>query len=288
MTKKILTLVTLVLVVVAGFLFRANLRSLYSKISGQLPGFQTVVENVLNNKEILLPGPLKSSQDSSSAFLTRGGVIKWTNAQRHSKGLPPLLENLKLDSSASKKVQDMFAKQYFEHVSPSGVSVSNLADVVGYSFLSIGENLALGNFKNDEALVQAWMDSPGHRANILNTKFRDIGVAVMKGQYQGRTIWLAVQHFGLSDSVCPSADKTLKVAIDSREVQLVQMKQQLDAMQADINNTEPKRGDAYNSKVDAYNALVKQYNVLLDEQKSWITRYNGEVNVFNACLQSYK
>ena len=131
--------------------------------------------------------------------------------------MPALLENTKLDQSAELKAQDMLKNQYFAHTSPSGMAVGNLAEKVGYEFIAIGENLALGNFENDEALVQAWMDSPGHRANILNSRYQEIGVAVLKGVFEGRTTWLAVQHFGLPLSVCPSPQEGVKLTIDANQ-----------------------------------------------------------------------
>lgn len=276
--KKIVGII-LLLFGIGVFLFWSNLVALYSELLGEF----TVLQ-----KEITLPGPLRSVQDSYNAFLTREGIIQWTNIQRQRNGLSSLTENRELDNSALLKVQDMLDKQYFEHVSPSGASVSDLAERTGYDFISIGENLALGNFKNDEVLVQAWMDSPGHRANILNTKYRDIGIAVIKGQFQGRTVWLAVQHFGLLTTVCPAVDSILKQSIDERDRELEALRQQLDTRRADLDNTKPKHGDVYNQKVEAYNVAVKEYNRLLDQQKSQISQYNSQVNAVNSCYQSYK
>src|SRR6185369_15716694 len=118
-------------------------------------------------------------------------------------GLPALKENALLDKAAKKKLDDMFAQQYFEHINPQGKGPSDLAKSVGYDYIAIGENLALGNFKNDAELVQAWMDSPGHRANILNKQYTEIGVAVGQGTYEGKKTWLAVQEFGRPTSSCP-------------------------------------------------------------------------------------
>lgn len=261
----------------AVFYFWADIESFYHQL----------LDNLVE-KEIVLPGPLRGGGDSKNAFLTRSGVIQWTNTQRRLQGLPELIENPKLNSSAAVKAQDMLDRQYFDHVSPSGVSVSDLADQANYKYLSIGENLALGNFKNDEILVQAWMDSPGHRANILNTKYREIGVAVIRGEFEGRMVWLAVQHFGLPETVCPPVDQSLKVNIDARELELKNLRYRLAVLEEEINKMQPKRGEGYNRKVDEYNVLAKEYNRLLDEQKTWIAQYNTQVSQFNSCLQSYR
>ena len=104
----------------------------------------------------------------------------------------------------------MFEKEYFEHKSPSGIGASDIAHDVGYEFILVGENIALGNFDGDEALVQAWMDSPGHRANILNKRYTEIGIAAEKGLYQGKMMWLAVQIFARPMSLCQNPNQLTK------------------------------------------------------------------------------
>jgi len=237
-------------------------------------------------REVSTPPPLRVEKEVPEAYLTRVGVIQWTNAQRAKYGLPPLKENPRLDVSAELKVQDMFEKQYFAHLSPSGEGVKDLAEVVGYEFIAIGENLALGNFQNDETLVQGWMDSPGHRANILNPSYQDIGVAVQKGQFEGRSVWLAVQHFGRPLSACPQPDENLKAQIDSNQNEIEKLQANLLKLEAEIKNMKPKRGPAYTQKIEEYNALVSQYNNLVDQTKSLITNYNNQVNLFNQCVTS--
>jgi hypothetical protein len=239
-------------------------------------------------KEISTPPPLRVEKEVPEAYLTRAGVIQWTNAQRAKYGLPPLKENPRLDVSAELKVQDMFEKQYFAHLSPSGEGVKDLVEIAGYEYIAIGENLALGNFRNDEALVQGWMDSPGHRANILNPGYQDIGVAVQKGQFEGRSVWLAVQHFGRPLSACPQPDENLKAQIDSNQNEIEKLQANLLKLEAEIKNMKPKRGPAYTQKIEEYNALVLQYNTLIDQTKTLITNYNNQVNLFNQCVSSPK
>src|SRR3990172_5238208 len=98
-------------------------------------------------KKVNAPGPLKVIHDvvsgENQSQLTRTGVINQTNNERIAQGLSKLSESSKLDASAEAKVDDMFAQQYFEHVSPLGISVDNLAENVGYAYIVVGENLAL-------------------------------------------------------------------------------------------------------------------------------------------------
>jgi outer membrane murein-binding lipoprotein Lpp len=178
----------------------------------------------------------------------------------------------------------MFDKQYFEHVNSSGQGPSYWVEQAGYQYITIGENLAEGNFRDDTTLVQAWMDSPGHRANILNTRYTEIGVAVGKGTFDGRVTWLAVQEFGLPLSACPPIDKTIKDQITTNQATLDQKQQVLETKKQELEATEPKRGDNYKQKVNEYNALVNEYNALVKQLKAQADAYNASVNAFNACV----
>ena len=237
------------------------------------------------------PPPLRATHQSPTASLTQAGVLKWTNIQRQENGnLAPLSLNAQLDAAAEAKMKDLFAKQYFEHISPTGVGPSDLAKQAGYDYIVIGENLALGNFKDDQALVQAWMDSPGHRANILNVSYRDIGIAVGRGTYEGHSTWIAVQEFGKPRSACPAVDDALRQKIDADEAGAKQLTAQADQLKAEIDASPQPRTreerDAYNQKVDRYNALVRQINALSAQIQGEITVYNGQVQAYNACATS--
>jgi hypothetical protein len=183
----------------------------------------------------------------------------------------------------------MFNKQYFEHVSPSGKGPGDLADRVRYEYIAIGENLALGNFKDDQALVEAWMNSPGHRANILNAKYAEIGVAVGKGNYEGKTVWMAVQEFGRPSSACPQVNLGLKDQIQSYKSELAGLENEVKQQKSALESLDPKNKadyDYYNQKVGDYNNLVQIYNNKLDVLKSLIENYNSQVNTYNQCLSN--
>ena len=242
-------------------------------------------------QKVSAPPPLRASQQSPASTLTQAGVLKWTNIQRRDNGgLPPLALNAKLNAAAATKMKDLFAKQYFEHVSPTGVGPAELATQAGYAYVVIGENLALGNFKDDQALVQAWMDSPGHRANILGASYTEIGIAVGKGTYEGRTTWIAVQEFGKPKSACPTVDDALRQKIDADEATIKQWEAEAQQQKAELDamakpRTQAQR-DAYNQKVDGYNALIRQINALSQQIQGEITVYNGQVQAYNACANA--
>jgi uncharacterized protein YkwD len=216
--------------------------------------------------------------------LTREGDIEATNTQRKdSANLPPLKESMTLDDIAKLRLDDMFANQYFAHVSPASSSAETVAKAVGYSYLALGENLALGTFGGDRAVVAAWMASPGHRENILNTHYTEIGVAVKKGMFQGSESWIAVQVFGRPASDCPKPDATLPAQIDADRVQLSKTYADLQSMQADLNAMDPASKD-YADKADTYNAMVAQYNTSLAAIKAETDKYNAQVETYNQCI----
>jgi uncharacterized protein YkwD/uncharacterized protein YukE len=222
---------------------------------------------------------------TNSYTLTRAGVITATNAARHTNGgLSALSENATLNDIASLRLDDMFAKQYFAHVSPSSSSAETVAAAVGYDYIALGENLALGDFVGDQGVVTAWMNSPGHRANILNTHYSQIGVAVGEGAFQGSDVWIAVQIFGRPLADCPALDTGLKSQIDDGESQTTAIQTQLQSMQAQMDAMDPKSGDTYTEEANSYNALVDQYNTLIAQLKTDIAQYNTEVDAYNQCI----
>ncbi len=237
-------------------------------------------------ERLVLPPPLRGPTQDAESQLTVAGVIADTNARRKEKNTLPLKQNEKLTKAAEAKVDDMFARQYFEHESPTGESVDDLARETGYEYLIVGENLALGNYENDQTLVQAWMDSPGHRDNLLNPKYTEIGVAVKRGTFEGRTVWLAVQEFGRPSSLCPSPSSSLKQSIETNRKSADTIEAQLEEKREELEDIRPRRGATYNQKVTEYNALVERYNTLINTTKQQISNYNNQVNSFNLCIES--
>lgn len=110
-------------------------------------------------------------------------VVDLTNDERAKQGLPALKLDTNLSKVARAKSEDMKAKSYFSHTSPTYGSPFDMMKQFGISYRSAGENIAMGQ-RSPEEVVQAWMNSEGHRANILNTSFTHIGVGyVESGNY---------------------------------------------------------------------------------------------------------
>jgi uncharacterized protein YkwD len=132
----------------------------------------------------LLPTPLTLDIATKATFCL-------VNVQRTTHGLRALRDNSRIDKAAASHSKDMVARSYFDHVTPAGADpVTRLSRVhyITNSLLSwsIGEDLGWGSGTEatPRAIVQAWMDSPPHRANILRTSFRDAGVGVAYGAPQ--------------------------------------------------------------------------------------------------------
>ncbi len=133
-------------------------------------------------------------------------IIELTNEERAEAAVPALKRNQLLDESARRKAEDMVKNEYFAHDSPSGIDPWYWFDDVGYDYVHAGENLAI-YFEDSEDVVEAWMESPLHRANIMDDKYTEIGVAAVKGVYEGYDTVFIVQHFGT-----PAQATTRKVA----------------------------------------------------------------------------
>lgn len=122
-------------------------------------------------------------------------LLRDTNVQRAHGHESPLKLNDELSRAAFMKAQDMFKQQYWAHVAPDGTTPWAWFAKVGYNYAYAGENLAK-NFPSADATVAAWMASPMHRANILNTHYTDVGFAVVDGQLDGKQTTLVVALYG--------------------------------------------------------------------------------------------
>jgi uncharacterized YkwD family protein len=115
-------------------------------------------------------------------------VVDLCNAERTKNGLPPLSLNADLAHMAHVKAQDMRDKNYFDHNSPTYGSPFQMMKTFGISFSYAGENIAAGQ-PDPQSVVNSWMNSPGHRANILNRNYTRIGVGFVSGGTY-RTYWV--------------------------------------------------------------------------------------------------
>lgn len=122
-------------------------------------------------------------------------LIALTNLERDKLGLAPLEINDSLVKAAALKAGDMIAKNYWAHTSPDGNSPWDWFRQSDYTYVYAGENLAR-DFTDSASVVDAWLKSPTHRDNLLSSRYRDIGIAVVTAEFQGQETTLVVQLFG--------------------------------------------------------------------------------------------
>lgn len=127
--------------------------------------------------------------------ISRTAVVQETNNVRSAAHLPRLYQSTALNRAAVAKAESMFQQQYFDHTSPSGQRFWSWLGVDRRRFSQLGENIARG-YKSEKVLLQDWMKSGGHRANILGTGFTHIGVGIRSGVLQGKRSTVIVQLFG--------------------------------------------------------------------------------------------
>ncbi|OGK18938.1 hypothetical protein A3D80_00060 [Candidatus Roizmanbacteria bacterium RIFCSPHIGHO2_02_FULL_40_13b] len=144
---------------------------------------------------------------SPNSILTTGSVLgiaqdistdkllQLTNQQRTNSGLPALNNNSQLASAACGKANKMIADNFWAHYAPDGTTPWFYIAQSGYKYETAGENLAK-DFGDSNSVVNAWMASSGHAANILSTKYQDIGFCVQNGTLSGSETTLVVQMFG--------------------------------------------------------------------------------------------
>jgi len=248
-------------------------------------GLDSSIEKNVSEMDFLSnPGALvvnsASIKNNTKGELTPLSIIESTNNARIENGLSPLIENTSLDSSALTKANDMISKQYFEHESPNGRGVSDLVSDVHYEYILVGENLAMGPFTTGQDIVDAWMKSPGHRANILQNNYKEIGVGLVKGKYEGKDVWMAVQHFGNPRSSCPPVDEKLKNQIDVFKKDIANLDSNLKLLQSSINNSS---GTSVASLITTYNQKAAEYNALSKTIKQSVDTYNKQIKLFNNC-----
>ena len=125
----------------------------------------------------------EATQTSSSVSAFEKEVVELTNAERAKQGLPALTLDTELSTVARAKSEDMSKNNYFDHTSPTYGSPFDMMKQFGVSYKAAGENIAKGQ-TTPEQVVKAWMNSEGHRANILSSNFTHIGVGyVADGNY---------------------------------------------------------------------------------------------------------
>ena len=155
---------------------------------------------VLLQVSFTIVGNFKPGILGTTSNIQKQQVLEQTNIERVKLGFTEVRENAELSAAAEAKARNMFEENYWAHFAPSGKSPWDFIKASGYRFTYAGENLAK-NFNASEDVVTAWMNSPSHRDNIVNPKYREIGIAVEDGILNGQRTTLVVQMFGSTESL---------------------------------------------------------------------------------------
>jgi uncharacterized YkwD family protein/spore coat assembly protein SafA len=144
------------------------------------------------NKQIKNSSQIRVGQkitipNADSVTKLENQVIVLVNQERAKRGLQTLTQNWQLCRVARYKSQDMVSKNYFGHTSPTYGSPFAMMESFGIHFSAAGENIAMGQ-QSPQAVMTAWMNSPGHKANILSPAYTQIGVGVAKNS-SGQLYW---------------------------------------------------------------------------------------------------
>lgn len=133
----------------------------------------------IKNSNLIYPGQKLTIPPQSSVKSFEDEVARLVNVERAKNGLPALTSNWQLSRVARYKSQDMVNKNYFSHTSPTYGSPFKMMESFGIRFSSAGENIAYGQ-RTPAEVMNSWMNSPGHRANILSPSYTQIGVGLAK------------------------------------------------------------------------------------------------------------
>lgn len=214
----------------------------------------------------------------STLIISNEGIVAWTNAVRREAGLAPLNSSPILDAIAKKRAKDMVRTGFYGHTSINGFGADDMARYFQYRYLRYAENLAVGPFVDSRSAVELWMNSASHRANILNTRFHEIGAAVDEGWIEGRQRIVAVEVFGLPVEHCPKIDESLVGVITAETVHQKEMERAAITMRTAISLTQDPVAIA------AYNDFIAKLRYRVSEINRLTSEYNTQVKAFNECI----
>ncbi|MFF9323552.1 sigma-70 family RNA polymerase sigma factor [Streptomyces sp. NPDC014776] len=137
------------------------------------------------------PAPARGAAAQAAGSDLASQVVALVNKERQAAGCAPVTQDGRLRDAAQAHSDDMAARDYFDHVSPDGTDPGKRITAAGYRWSTYGENIAKGQ-QTADSVMTSWMNSPGHRANILNCSFKNIGIGIHDGT--GGPWW--TQDFG--------------------------------------------------------------------------------------------
>jgi hypothetical protein len=224
--------------------------------------------------------PLNSFAAVETPQINASSLFSLTNAARQENGKSSFVWDDRLASIAEKKLNDMFTRGYFDHQDPDGNTAGARAIAAGYDYTLFGENLAMGWFDNDHALIDAWMKSAGHRKNILFNDFTSIGIAVDERSFDGEQTLIAIQLFARPTKICPRPSSDLAAAIVLRQTYRDKLETIMDAYRAEKGIVSSRRFQVLTNQVSAV------MTVFLRELNEKIDAYNAQIDAYETCIDA--
>ncbi len=204
-------------------------------------------------------------------------IIDLANQARKEESLSSLEENSKLSQSAKKKAQHMKDNDYFEHTSPNGIQPWYFAEKTGYEYKVFGENLAEGFF-SAENVHKGWMNSPGHKENILSKDFEEIGVGILEFKRNGKQSYLIVQHF--ASPITQNPEETINICdLESKE-NCEEAEDRLEEVEKIIEEQEEILDEALEKGTEEGVGKIRDNLEKLEETEDEIEDYIEECNAF--------
>lgn len=222
----------------------------------------------------------KLSIVSVSAAINPVDLIEIHNTQREIYGIPKLELNQDLSYSATLKAQAMLSSDCWSHYCPNGQSPWDFFAEAGYEYQYAGENLAEG-FKNSDSVMNAWLNSPTHKENLLNKNFTEVGFGIVNGTFQGKeNNIIIVVHFG---SRFRNSNEGVVPATNLQSNGLTQQND-LQNTNSYINITSPQEGAILNASVleisGNVNPLDSDVNIIINNESVGKVKATGENYTF--------
>lgn len=146
--------------------------------------------------------------------ITEARLLELTNQQRAAAGIATLQPSQELSEAAKAKAADMLARGYWAHFGPSGETPWQFIKGSGYEYEYAGENLAK-NFQTNDGVVMGWMNSPGHRENLLSSNYSEVGIAAADGELEGRPTTLVVALYASPQAAFSTLDRGETAAVET-------------------------------------------------------------------------
>ncbi len=210
---------------------------------------------------IILFAPTQTVMGAKKHEIAADIMIELANKSRIAEGVPTLIINERLSSAANAKADDMFASQYFNHDSPSGVTPWFWINQSGYRYAFAGENLAI-DFLTAEGAHDAFMNSEGHRQNILNSKYTEVGMAAKQGMFEGRESIIIVELFAKPAKIKSAAPVVSSESLVPAENKIVAVKDIQTPIAININQNSQTQNVSSNNSVNEID-LTKQVTTSL-------------------------